>query len=115
MLRFHVGTRRYFIHDPATAALKAGMNEIGPAGIGRKSELAVLPDPCCASSTPLRRTGNKRLGWLATVAFLWINGQILVAPEDDAYDLVISVADRRISVTESAAALASWARPRTPG
>jgi len=28
--------------------LKAGMNEIGPAGIGRKSELAVLPDPCCA-------------------------------------------------------------------
>ena len=24
------------------------MNEIGPAGIGRKSELAVLPDPCCA-------------------------------------------------------------------
>src|SRR5829696_6320138 len=32
------------------------MNEIDPAGIGRKSELAVLPDPCCASSTPLQRT-----------------------------------------------------------
>jgi hypothetical protein len=32
------------------------MNEIGPAVIGRKSELAVLPDPCCASSTPLQRT-----------------------------------------------------------
>jgi death on curing protein len=59
--------------------------------------------------------GNKRLGWLATVAFLWINGQILLAPEDDAYDLVTSVAERRISVTDSAATLASWARPRTPG
>src|ERR671911_392198 len=32
------------------------MNEIGPAGIGRKSELAEFPDPCCASSTPLQRT-----------------------------------------------------------
>jgi death on curing protein len=59
--------------------------------------------------------GNKRLGWLAIVAFHWINGQTLLAPEDDAYDLVIGVAERRISVTESAAALASWARPRTPG
>ena len=58
--------------------------------------------------------GNRRLGWLATVAFLWINGHVLLAPEDDAYDLVISVAERRISVTESAAALASWARPRQP-
>ena len=43
MLRLHVGTRRYFSQDPATA-LKVGMNEIGPAGIGRRSELAVLPD-----------------------------------------------------------------------
>ena len=58
--------------------------------------------------------GNKRLGWLATVAFLWINGHVLLAPEDDAYDMVISVAERRISITESAAALASWARPRQP-
>jgi hypothetical protein len=73
MLRFHVGTRRYFIHDPATAALKAGMNEIGPAGIGRKSELAVLPDPCCASSTPLRRTDASLV-----VAILTNRGQDLL-------------------------------------
>ena len=56
--------------------------------------------------------GNKRLGWLATVAFLWINGQLLLAPEDDAYDLVIGVAERRIAVRGSAALLASWTRPR---
>jgi death-on-curing protein len=56
--------------------------------------------------------GNKRLGWLATVAFLWINGQLLLAPEDDAYDLVIAVAERRISVSESAGSLAAWIVPR---
>ena len=56
--------------------------------------------------------GNKRLGWLATVAFYWINGQLLLAPEDDAYDLVIGVAERRIPVHEAAAALAPWVEPR---
>ena len=56
--------------------------------------------------------GTKRLGWLATVAFLWINGLLLLAPEDDAYDLVIGVAERRIAVRGSAALLASWTRPR---
>lgn len=58
--------------------------------------------------------GNKRLGWLATVAFFWINGQLLLAPEDDAYNLVVGIAERRISVSESAAALASWTTPRRP-
>lgn len=57
--------------------------------------------------------GNKRLGWLATVAFLWINGQLLLAPEDDAYDLVVGIAERRISVSVSATALASWTTPRS--
>jgi death-on-curing protein len=56
--------------------------------------------------------GNKRLGWLATVAFLWINGRLLLAPEDDAYELVIGVAERRISVSESAGSLAAWIVPR---
>ena len=56
--------------------------------------------------------GNTRLGRLATVAFLWINGQLLLAPEDDAYDLVIAVAERRISVSESAGSLAAWIIPR---
>jgi death-on-curing protein len=58
--------------------------------------------------------GNKRLGWLATVAFLWINGHVLLAPENDAYDLVIGIAERRLSIAETAAALASWTTPRNP-
>ena len=56
--------------------------------------------------------GNERLGWLATVAFLWINGQLLLAPEDDAYDLVVGVAERRTTVSESAGSLAAWFVPR---
>ena len=58
--------------------------------------------------------GNKRLGWLATVAFFWINGHVLLAPEDDAYDLVIGIAERRLYIAETAAALSSWATPRDP-
>ena len=58
--------------------------------------------------------GNKRLGWLAIVAFLSINGHVLLAPENDAYDLVIGVAERRLSIAETAVALASWTTPRNP-
>ena len=57
--------------------------------------------------------GNKRLGWLATVAFLWINGQLLLAPGDPSYDLVIGIAERRVPVAESTDALASWTTPRS--
>lgn len=39
--------------------------------------------------------GNKRLGWLATVVFLGLNGVDLDAEDDDAYELVISVAEGR--------------------
>ena len=56
--------------------------------------------------------GNKRLGWLATVAFLWINGLLLLAPEDDAYDLVIGVAERRIRSASRQRSSPSWTRPR---
>lgn len=42
--------------------------------------------------------GNKRLGWVAAVVFLDLNGVDLDAPEDDAYDLVIGVAEGRLDV-----------------
>lgn len=59
--------------------------------------------------------GNKRLGWHATAVFLWINGQDLAAPEDDAFDLVMAVAAGRVSNVETiAAALRSWSTPRVP-
>jgi len=56
--------------------------------------------------------GNKRLGWVAVVVFYGLNGLALVAPEDDAYDLVIGVATAQLSPSEAAAVLQDWVSPR---
>lgn len=52
--------------------------------------------------------GNKRLGWLAVVVFCGLNDVNLDAPDDPAYELVMSVARRELSIDEIAAALARW-------
>lgn len=52
--------------------------------------------------------GNKRLGWLAVVVFYGLNQVELDAPDDPAYELVMSVARRELSIDQIAAALASW-------
>lgn len=56
--------------------------------------------------------GNKRVSWLAAGACYWINGYVLDAPDDPAYDLVIAVATGAVDVPEIAAALRAWARPK---
>ena len=59
--------------------------------------------------------GNKRLGWQAAVVFLWINGQDVLAPEDDAFDLVMAVAAGELEDVEHIAeALRGWSSPRVP-
>lgn len=52
--------------------------------------------------------GNKRLGWLALVVFLGLNGQALEAPDDDAYDLVVGVAGGRAAHQAAAERLWGW-------
>lgn len=52
--------------------------------------------------------GNKRLGWLSLVVFYGLNGIDLDAPDDPAYDLVISVASGQANYPEIAAKLAAW-------
>lgn len=52
--------------------------------------------------------GNKRLGWLAVVVFLGLNGKDLQAPDDDAYDLVIQVASGGVSYQDAAHVLRGW-------
>lgn len=52
--------------------------------------------------------GNKRLGWLAVVVFYGLNDIDLDAPDDPAYELVMSVARREPTVEEIAASLARW-------
>ena len=52
--------------------------------------------------------GNKRLGWLATLVFLDINGHWIEALDDDAYQLVMAVAAGELSLKETAEALSQW-------
>jgi death-on-curing protein len=55
--------------------------------------------------------GNKRLAWLATYVFCAKNGIELDPPDDDAYDLVVSVAAGDLDdVAENARVLAGWCR-----
>jgi death-on-curing protein len=49
--------------------------------------------------------GNKRLGLLATVTFLRINGHRFNLTQDQAFDLVWAVAEGRLDVPEIAARL----------
>ena len=42
--------------------------------------------------------GNKRLGWLATVVFLDLNGQPVNLDHDAAFKLVVAVAEGRLDV-----------------
>lgn len=57
--------------------------------------------------------GNKRLGWAATVVFCEMNGMDLVPPsEDEAYDLVMGVADgSQADVVKIAERLRRWMVP----
>jgi death on curing protein len=56
--------------------------------------------------------GNKRLAWLATVVFCHVNGTYVDAPDDDAYDLVIAIADGSAGdLTAIAEQLRKWSRP----
>lgn len=52
--------------------------------------------------------GNKRLGWLAVVVFYGLNGRTLEAPDNAAYDLVISMAAGQMSAEGAAQHLSSW-------
>lgn len=50
--------------------------------------------------------GNKRLSWILTLAFLRLNGFRVVMSNDDAYELVLAVAQGKIELSEIAARLA---------
>ena len=46
--------------------------------------------------------GNKRLGWLATTVFLDVNGELVDVDHDDAFQLVLDVAEGKVGVEEIA-------------
>jgi death on curing protein len=49
--------------------------------------------------------GNKRLAWLAAVVFLDLNGHEVMLADDEAFDLVMGVAEGRFEVDAIASAL----------
>jgi death-on-curing protein len=57
--------------------------------------------------------GNKRVAWLSAGALYFVNGLLLDAPDDRAYDLVIGVATGELEVPDIAQALAQWVAPRS--
>jgi death-on-curing protein len=52
--------------------------------------------------------GNKRVGLTACALLLFKNGVTLTSEEDEAYDLVIAVAEGRVDVPEIAQSLHRW-------
>ena len=57
--------------------------------------------------------GNKRLALAATIAFYGINGRRLTLTNDEAYDLIMRVAEGKLdSVDDIAAVLATATKPR---
>lgn len=53
--------------------------------------------------------GNKRLGWVAVRLFYRLNGRDLRAPIDDAFDVVVAIADGPLrDVATIAARLRAW-------
>jgi death-on-curing protein len=56
--------------------------------------------------------GNRRLGWLATVVFAYIDGVVVEAPDDDAYELVIAIADGSMKDLDAIGErLKAWSSP----
>lgn len=51
--------------------------------------------------------GNKRLGWLATTVFMDVNGEAVDLEDDDAFQLVLDVAEGRVGVEDIADRLIS--------
>ena len=55
--------------------------------------------------------GNKRVGAVAALVFLLLNGLDFDAPEDDFADMVLSVAGGEIDKAEVAVFIRRWSRP----
>ncbi|WP_248239495.1 type II toxin-antitoxin system death-on-curing family toxin [Microbacterium kunmingense] len=56
--------------------------------------------------------GNRRTGWTLLVVFWWLNGFRHTFSEDEAFDLVVGVAEGRIDLAESTRRLARHRVPR---
>ncbi len=56
--------------------------------------------------------GNKRTAWTLTALFLWANGYTNDFDTDTAFDLIVAVAEGRLEIAESGAAIGQHLVPR---
>lgn len=56
--------------------------------------------------------GNKRFAWTLTLVFLQLNGYAVSMETDDAFDLILAVAQSELELAEIAAALTAHMRER---
>lgn len=54
--------------------------------------------------------GNKRFAWVLTLTFLELNGVVVEMPVDEAFTLVLAVAQGHLDLESIAATLTAWAR-----
>ena len=100
------------VRDPgllAAAAARPAAAFAGAEAYPRLEDKAAALLHSLVRSDPLV-DGNKRLAWLATSVFLDLNGVVLEAPDDEAFDLVLRAAAGAADVPELAEALRRWCR-----
>ncbi|WP_369046806.1 type II toxin-antitoxin system death-on-curing family toxin [Sinomonas sp. P10A9] len=80
--------------------------------VGGHDAYQSLPEKAAALLESVARNhalidGNKRTAWTLTVLFLWINGFGHAFSTDEAFDLVVGVAAKRLTLDQSARAIAA--------
>jgi death-on-curing protein len=105
------------VRDPGALASAAERPRSGAFG---QMLYPDLPDKAAAVLHSIVRLmplfdGNKRLGWLATYTFLRVNGAHVTATNDEAFELIMSIASGRLTeVSEIAKELAALVRQEEP-
>ena len=100
----HRGIRDEKALESALARARARWESVRSSDLAR---LAAAYGFMIVASRPYR-DGNKRIGFLAMVIFLSLNGKRFAAPEADVVTTMIALADRRLSEDQLAELLRDY-------
>jgi death on curing protein len=93
----------FFVRDEgllASAIARPATSVMGHDAFGSLELKAAVLLESAARNHPLV-DGNKRTSWTLMVLFLWLNGYRHDFTADDAFDLVVGVAEGRLGLQES--------------
>jgi death-on-curing protein len=95
----------FFVRDEgllASAVARPATSVMGQDAFGSLEMKAAVLLESAARNHPLV-DGNKRTSWTLMVLFLWLNGYRHDFTTDDAFDLVVGVAEGRLDLENSSA------------